>query len=96
MDLKVPVFLGRGASVDCARRKFCLRIGLLKAGRGAPRGLVLFRVVKVRRARLRERREGAKPNGLMAAVLAIFLLKGVFEMGLVMLEFGGELADINF
>jgi hypothetical protein len=50
-------------------------MGLLKAGRGAPRGLVLFRVVKVRRARLREMREGAKPNGLMAAVLAIWAIK---------------------
>jgi hypothetical protein len=50
-------------------------MGLLKAGLDAPRGLVLlFRVVKVRRARLRERREGAKPNGLMAAILAILAM----------------------
>lgn len=33
-------------------------------------------VVKVRRAMLRERREGAKPNGLMAAVLAIWTMRG--------------------
>jgi hypothetical protein len=50
-------------------------MGLLKAGLGAPRGLVLFRVVKVRRAMLRERREGAKPNGLMAAVLAMWTMR---------------------
>lgn len=37
---------------------------------------MLFRVVKVRRAMLRETREGAKPNGLMAAVLAIRAMEG--------------------
>lgn len=59
--------------MDCDRRNCWRRIDLLKSGRGKPLGLVVI-VVKVRLVMLREMREGAKPNGLMAAVLAIWTM----------------------